>query len=153
MCSSSSAGYESNRKVYVSGNKVRLETSRKTMHWTMSVDTILHSLLFCAHIIIINNLVSVHGDIAAGDNKSKPDYIHFDGTKYLVENETYHSEKRLIIEEYFRQSATSAKNNFKDDYKFHVNMSETTESVNSADVKSSDDESQHRHKDEGNKVI
>lgn len=128
------------------------------MHWTMSVDTLLHSLLFCAHIIIINNLVNVHGDIAkSSDNKNKPDYIHFDGTKYLVENETYHSEKRLIIEEYFRQSATSAKSNsVKDVYKFHVNMSDTTESINSAAadaMASADDVSQHRHKDEGNKVI
>jgi hypothetical protein len=103
--------------------------------------------------------VSVHGEIAksaTGDNKSKPDYIHFDGTKYLVENETYHSEKRLIIEEYFRQSATSAKSNsIKDVYR--LNMSETTESVNNAaaDAMASpiDDESPHRHKDEGNKVI
>lgn len=127
------------------------------MHWTMSVDTLLHSLLFCAHIIIINNFVSVHGDIAKPVGENKPDYIHFDGTKYLVENETYHSEKRLIIEEYFRQSASSAKSSsIKDIYKFHVNMSETTESINSAaaDVAASgDEESQHRHKDEGNKVI
>lgn len=127
------------------------------MHRTTSVDTLLHSLLFCAHIIIINNSVSVHGDIAKSAAGAKSDYIHFDGTKYLVENETYHSEKRLIIEEYFRQSATSAKSSsVKDIYKFHVNMSETTESLNNAEadgVASGDDESQHRHKDEGNKVI
>lgn len=130
---------------------MRLGTSRKTMHWTTTVDTLLHSLLFCAHIIIINNLVNVNGDIAKS-SENKADYIHFDGTKYLVENETYHSEKRLIIEEYFRQSATSAKS-IKDIYKFHVNMSETTESVNNAAadfITSADDESQHRHKDEGN---
>lgn len=118
----------------------------------MSVDTLLHSLLFCAHIIVINNFVNVHCDIAKS-GKNNPDYIHFDGTKYLVENETYHSEKRQIIEEYFRQSATSAKSSsIKDIYKFHVNMSETTESVNNAAVETSGDDVNH-HKDEGNKMI
>lgn len=103
------------------------------MHWTISVDTLLHLLLFCTHIIIINNFSSVNGNIAKGDSKNgdnKPDYIHFDGTKYYVENETYNSDKRQIIEEYFRQSATSVKSNSIKDHKFYVNMtSVTTESI------------------------
>lgn len=100
------------------------------MHWTIS-DTLLHLLLFCTHIITINNSVSAHGDIAKSANGAdniKPDYLNFDN-KYYVENETYYSDKRQIIEEYFRQSATSVKSSVKD-HKFYVNMSSvTTESV------------------------
>lgn len=114
------------------------------MHRTISVDTLLHSLLFCAHIIIINNFVSVHGDIAksANNGDNKPDYIHFDNSKYYVENETYHSDKRQIIEEYFRQSATSAKSSSSvKEYKFNtMNMSsETTESGINSSLNERDD--------------
>lgn len=110
------------------------------MHWTISVDTLLHLLLFCAHIITINNSVNAHGDMAksvnGGADNIKPDYINFDN-KYYVENETYYSDKRQIIEEYFRQSATSVKSSsssVKDHNKFYVNMSSTTtESVINAE--------------------
>lgn len=138
------------------------------MPWTISVDTLLHLLLFCAHIIIINNSVNAHGDTAASaavatevaksvnnnnnaDNK-KPDYIHFDN-KYYVENETYYSDKRQIIEEYFRQSATSVKssssssNSGVKDHKFYVNMnssgisnSMTTDSIINANILVNEDQ-------------
>jgi hypothetical protein len=87
--------------------------------------------------------VSVYGDIAksANNGDNKPDYIHFDNSKYYVENETYHSDKRQIIEEYFRQSATSVKSSNVKEYKFNtMNMSsETTESGINSIVNERDD--------------
>lgn len=124
------------------------------MHWTISVDILLHLLLFSTHIITINNSANAHGDItksANGADNIKPDYLNFDN-KYYVENETYYSDKRQIIEEYFRQSATSVKSSVKD-HKFYVNMSGvTTESVINVDVKVIENVAQlsTRRKDEGN---
>lgn len=80
----------------------------------MSVGTFLHLLLFYAHIIIIIiNFVSCDGDI-------KSDFNHFE-SKYFSENDTYNNNKRLIIEDFYRQSAISVKNI--KDISFHINAS------------------------------
>ncbi|KAG5679583.1 hypothetical protein PVAND_009143 [Polypedilum vanderplanki] len=67
-------------------------------NWTMSVDTFLHLL-----IIIITNCV-----ILTQSDNSDSDYNHFE-SKYFGENETYNNDKRLIIEDFYRQSAFSMK--------------------------------------------
>jgi hypothetical protein len=77
------------------------------MHWTISVGTLLHLLLFCAHIII--NFVCCAITQPSKSDPIIPDYAHFE-TLYFGENETYNSDKRLIIEEFYRQSALSVKN-------------------------------------------
>jgi hypothetical protein len=84
------------------------------MHWTISVGTFLH-LLFYAHIIIINFVLCA---ITQSDSDTKSDYNHFD-SKYFGENETYNNDKRLIIEDFYRQSALSVKSI--KDISFHVN--------------------------------
>lgn len=80
-------------------------TSRKTMHWTLSAGTLSH-LLFCALVVAVNFVCAL---IASGDNADiKADYNHFE-SKYFGENETYNNDKRLIIEDFYRQSALAAK--------------------------------------------
>lgn len=64
----------------------------------MSVGTFLHFL-----IIIITNCV-----ILTQSDSSDSDYNHFE-SKYFGENETYNNDKRLIIEDFYRQSAFSMK--------------------------------------------
>ncbi|XP_070500295.1 uncharacterized protein [Chironomus tepperi] len=84
------------------------------MHWTISVGTFLH-LLFYAHIIIINFVLC---GITQSESDINTDYNHFD-SKYFGENETYNNNKRLIIEDFYRQSALSVKSI--KDISFHVN--------------------------------
>jgi len=84
------------------------------MHWTISVGTFLH-LLFYAHIIIINFVLCA---ITQSESDTKSDYNNFD-SKYFGENETYNNDKRLIIEDFYRQSALSVKSI--KDISFHVN--------------------------------
>lgn len=75
------------------------------MHWTVSVGTLLH-LLFCALIVAVNFVCCL---IAPNDNTDiRTDYNHFE-SKYFSENETYNNDKRLIIEDFYRQSALAAK--------------------------------------------
>jgi hypothetical protein len=70
------------------------------MHWTVSVGTLLH-LLFCALLVAVNFVCAV-------DDNAEADYNRFEG-KYFGENETYNSDKRLIIEDFYRQSSLAAK--------------------------------------------
>lgn len=87
------------------------------MHRTVSAGTLLH-LLFCALIVAVNFVCTL---IAANDNADiKTDYNHFE-SKYFGENETYNSDKRLIIEDFYRQSALAAKSI--SEMSFHVNRS------------------------------
>jgi hypothetical protein len=75
------------------------------MHWTVSAGTLLH-LLFCALIVAVNFVFAL---IAPNDNAAiKTDYNHFE-SKHFGENETYNSDQRLIIEDFYRQSALAAK--------------------------------------------
>lgn len=95
------------------------------MHWTMSVGTFLH-LLFYAHIIIINFILCA---ITQSDSDIQTDYSnHFD-SKYFGENETYNNDKRLIIEDFYRQSALSVKNI--KDISFFINATTALSSVDS----------------------
>lgn len=87
------------------------------MHWTVSAGTLLH-LLFYALIVAVNFVCSL---IVANDNADiKTDYNHFE-SKYFGENETYNSDKRLIIEDFYRQSALAAKSI--QEMSFHMNRS------------------------------
>lgn len=75
------------------------------MHWTVSTGTLLH-LLFCALIVAVNFVCCL---IAPNDSSDvRTDYNHFE-SKYFAENETYNNDKRLIIEDFYRQSALAAK--------------------------------------------
>lgn len=88
------------------------------MHWTISVGTFLY-LLFYAHIVIINFAICT----TQGESDIKSDYNHFE-SKYFDENETYSNDKRLIIEDFYRQSALSVKNI--QDISFHINATSKT---------------------------
>lgn len=73
------------------------------MHWTVSAGTLLH-LLFCALIVAVNFV-----RIATDDNSDvRADYNRFE-SKYFGENETYNSDKRHIIEDFYRQSSLAAR--------------------------------------------
>lgn len=75
------------------------------MHWTVSAGTLSH-LLFCALIVAVNFVCTL---IASDDNADvRTDYNQFE-SKYFGENETYNSDKRLIIEDFYRQSSLAAK--------------------------------------------
>jgi hypothetical protein len=110
------------------------------MHWTVSVGTLLH-LLFYAHIIIINFVLCVSDeqqqhqiDVDGGDDMLNKlnDYKHFDSSKYYAsENDSYNNDKRLIIEDFYRQSALSVKNI--KDISFHINTTANTVVVSSGD--------------------
>lgn len=83
------------------------------MHWTLSAGTLLH-LLFCALIVAVNF------DCIATDDRgdTRADYNHFE-SKYFGENETHNNDKRLIIEEFYGQSALAAKTI--QEMSFHLN--------------------------------
>lgn len=72
------------------------------MHWTVSVGTLLH-LLFCALIVAVNFVCAINDNAEA-----RADYNQFE-SKYFGENETYNNDKRLIIEDFYRQSSLAAK--------------------------------------------
>lgn len=75
------------------------------MHWTISVGTLLH-LLFCALIVAVSFECAL---ILPNDNTDiRTDYNNFE-SKYFGENETHNNDKRLIIEDFYRQSALAAK--------------------------------------------
>lgn len=75
------------------------------MHWTVSTGTLLH-LLFCALIVAVNFVCCL---VAPNDNSDvRTDYNHF-VNKYFGENETYNNDKRLIIEDFYRQSSLATK--------------------------------------------
>lgn len=76
------------------------------MHWTVSAGTLLH-LLFYALIVAVSFVCSL---ISPNDNTNdnKPGYNHFE-SKYFGENETHDNDKRLIIEDFYRQSSLAAK--------------------------------------------
>lgn len=75
------------------------------MHWTVSSGTLLH-LLFCALIVAVNFVCTL---VAANDNSDiRTDYNRFE-SKYFGENETYNNDKRMIIEDFYRQSSLAAK--------------------------------------------
>lgn len=105
-------------KIHVRDKSVKLEQdmSNKTMHWTASVWRIQLRILLCASVVVIEfvtalNAPNVHNQI----DKDETDVIGRDynryASKYFVsENETYTSDKRIIVEDYFRQSALSPKN-------------------------------------------
>jgi hypothetical protein len=72
------------------------------MHWTASVGTLLH-LLFCAFIVAVSFVRAVDDSTDA-----QADYNRFE-SKYFGENDTYNSDKRLIIEDFYRQTSLAAK--------------------------------------------
>lgn len=75
------------------------------MHWTVSAGTLLH-LLFCALIVAVNFVCSM---VATNDNADiQTDYNHFE-SKYFGENETHNNDKRLIIEDFYRETSLAAK--------------------------------------------
>lgn len=74
------------------------------MHWTVSSGTLLH-LLFCALIVAVNFVGLL---VASNDNSDRTDYNQFE-SKYFGENETYNNDKRMIIEDFYRQSSLAAK--------------------------------------------
>lgn len=117
------------------------------MHWTMSVGYLLH-LLFYAHIIIINNFIDCAIQSSESDN-IKGDYNYFE-SKYFGENETYNNDKRLIIEEYYRQSALSVKNI--KDISFHINMSAITENSAAQTTQQISSASENSNVNEGNEI-
>ena len=95
---------------------------------------LLH-LLFYA--VIVTNFVcalisSTVNDNIKDSNKDKKEYDYQQNKHYSEnENETYHSDKRLIIEEYYRQSAISV-TNFRDNFNvnLHKNHSSKYNNVN-----------------------
>lgn len=72
------------------------------MHRTASVGTLLH-LLFCAFIVAVSFVRAVDDSTDA-----QADYNRFE-SKYFGENDTYNSDKRLIIEDFYRQTSLAAK--------------------------------------------
>jgi hypothetical protein len=82
------------------------------MYWTISSlwRFQLH-LLLCASVVVIEFVVALNTPNinSIEDIQLSKDFKHF-ASKYLTsENETYTSDKRLIIEEFYRQSVLSAK--------------------------------------------
>lgn len=84
------------------------------MHWTISAGTLLH-LLFCALIVAVNFVCFATND----QSDVRADYNHFE-SKYFGENETYNNDKRLLIEEFYGQSALAAKSI--QEMSFHLNQ-------------------------------
>jgi hypothetical protein len=84
------------------------------MHWTASVGTLLH-LLFCAFIVAVSFVRAVDDSADA-----QADYNRFE-SKYFGENDTYNSDKRLIIEDFYRQTSLAAKSI--QEMSFRLNMS------------------------------
>jgi hypothetical protein len=82
------------------------------MHWTVSnLWRFQLHLLLCASVVVIEFVVALNSPNINNieDIQLSKDYKHF-ASKYLTsENETYTSDKRLIIEEFYRQSVLSAK--------------------------------------------
>lgn len=115
------------------------------MHWTVSAGTLLH-LLFCALIVAVNFVCAL---IAANDKPdTKTDYNHF-GSKYFGENETYNNDKRLIIEDFYRQSALAAKTI--QEMSFHVNRSGNVQKFEADDEANRNDSTPTTsHYNEGN---
>lgn len=75
------------------------------MHWTVSAGTLLH-LLFCALVVPVNFVCSM---VPTNDNAdTQTDYNHFE-SKYFGENETHNNDKRLIIEDFYRETSLAAK--------------------------------------------
>jgi hypothetical protein len=82
------------------------------MHWTVSTWRFQLHILLCASVVVIEFVVALNAPNINNidDAKLSKDYKHFASKYFASENETYTSDKRLIIEEFYRQSALSAKN-------------------------------------------
>ena len=101
----------------------------------------LMHLLFYA--VIVTNFVcalisSTANDNIKNSNNDKNEY-DYQQNKHYSENETYLSDKRLIIEEYYRQSAISV-TNFRDNFNVnnHKNHSSKHNIVNDNTVVDND---------------
>jgi hypothetical protein len=106
------------------------------MHWTVSAAWRfqLHFLL-CASVVVIEFVVALNApNINNIEDRSDvalaKDYNHYASKYFASENETYTSDKRLIIEEFYRQSALSAKNSHDlTSETFHVNNTSVIKAV------------------------
>jgi len=109
------------------------------MHNIESSGSALLHLLFCGAIVVsfVSCLITSSSDTNPNNNNEmKIDYNAY--MAGMAENETYHSDKRLIIEEFYRQSALAAKNSNQD---FHINQSVIKSSTNSSSSSSFDENS------------
>ena len=116
------------------------------MHRTISVGTLLH-LLFCMLIVAVSCISAL---IVPKDNSNtKADYNNFD-SKYFGENETHNNDKRLIIEDFYRQSALAAKSI--QEMSFRLNQSSAQLGIDSnMDRNISTQTSTRNHDNEGKK--
>lgn len=105
-------------EIHVRDYSVKLEQdmSNKTMHWTASMWRVQLRILLCASVVVIEfvtalNAPNVHNHIDKDDTDvTGRDYNRYASKYFVSENETYTSDKRIIVEDYFRQSALSPKN-------------------------------------------
>lgn len=119
------------------------------MHWTISAGTLLH-LLFCALIVAASFVCSL---IVPNDKTDlQTDFNHF-ASKYFGENETHNNDKRLIIEDFYRQSALAAKSI--QEMSFRLNQSSVDSKLqsgeNSSMVKNFSMQTSDSHNNEGKK--
>lgn len=103
------------------------------MHWTVSAcwRFQLHFLVY-ASVVVIEFVVALNAPNINNieDVALSKDYNHFASKYFPTENETYTSDKRLIIEEFYRQSALSAKNSHDlTSETFHVNSTSVIKAV------------------------
>lgn len=119
------------------------------MHWTVSAGSLLH-LLFCALVVAVNFVCAL---VASSDNPDvATDFNHFE-SKYFGENETNNNDKRLIIEDFYRQSALAAKTIR--EMSFHLNQSSSVQRLEAdgeADVNGNVSTQTTTHYNEGNEV-
>jgi len=159
-------------EIHVQGHSVKLmrDMSNKTMHCTASVWQVQLRILLCASVVVIEFVTALSApnvDYHVAQREDESDVIgkdyNLDVSKYFVsENETYASDKRIIVEEYFRQSALAPKNSpnsyvpTETPYANIVNASMSSTNVNQEDNESdevSGKRGKHSVTDEGNMAL
>lgn len=141
--------------------------SYKTMHWTAALWKVQFRILLCASVVVIEfvtalNAPNMNNHVAQREDTSDAigkDYNRYVSKYFVSENETYTSDKRIIVEEYFRQSALARKNSQKSDvphgtpYANNANTSMSSTNVNQEENESDEVSSKrdkHSVTDEGN---